>query len=167
MSLRERLWHVIPPRIRELYQDGPQIEIPSHLPAETLHARIKSAFVDWMTWAPFGPFGSLKNGLLKMGWINGMERNLDGVIFRGAVIPRGLGCVIIGRMSHDRFIQTFLFVWSFLLVLFGILTIWTIIMPLAAWGMLWLANGMLALTRPAAEEKRAKILAHLHDMARS
>jgi hypothetical protein len=167
MSFRRRLWHLIPPRIRELYQDGPEIEVSSNLPAETINARIKSAFVDWMTWAPFGPFGSLRNGHLKIGWVNGMERNLDGVIFRGAVIPRGSGCVVIGRMSHDRFTQTCLFVWSFLLVLFGILTIWTIIMPLAVWGMLWLENGMLALTAPTAEEKRAKILAHLHEMARS
>lgn len=69
-----------------------------------------------------------------------MERNLNGVVFRGTVIPRGSGCVIIGRMSPDRFTQIFLFVWSFLLVLFGILTIWTIIVPLAAWGMLWLGR---------------------------
>ncbi len=167
MTFKQRLWHLIPPRVRELFEDGPEVIIESSLPPDVLSARIQDSLVNTWTWAPTGLCGSARHGRVRVGWRAGMSRMTSFPVFRGRIEVIGTSSVIIGRMSLHRFQRIFLGAWCGCLVCIAVLTIWTVVMPLVAWGLLWLLNGMLAVEQPSVQGWHESILDHLRSLARS
>ncbi len=55
--------------------------------------------------------------------------------------------------------------WCGCIILFSIVMIWTIIIPLGGWGLLWMANGIISLGDHFSSDQRERILEDLSNCA--
>ncbi|GEP45265.1 hypothetical protein BGE01nite_45560 [Brevifollis gellanilyticus] len=94
----------------------------------------------------------------------GMFRDSFMPVFHGQVEATPEGSRIRGRMSHHLLVQIFHGFWCGALVLMALFFVWTIVMPLAAYGMLWIANGIMAVGDRAYPGREQKIESYLREV---
>lgn len=165
MGFKQWLWQRVPPRIRSLFEDGPETVILSRLPPEQLLHCIQDSLDKTFAPGPGSARGSVIGSTIRIHWAVPWVRDGFEPLFRGKVEAADGGSQIIGCMSHNRFVQAFVAVWCGAVILFSVVLIWTIIMPLAGWGMLWLLSAMLSIGDHFAPDRRERILEHLSTCA--
>lgn len=164
MDLKQSFWPLLPPRIRRFFGKGPEAVIESNDLADVLTQRIRESFAGGSL-SPAGACGYVRGNRVGVGWATGLFRDSFAPVFRGRIEATSSGSRIVGHMSHDRIAQGFLAVWCGGVIFISLVGIWTIIMPLAGWGLLWLANGMLGIGDYFYPNRRESILEHLRSCA--
>lgn len=145
--LRRCIHLLLPPRLKKFFYGDGVCVWHSSWSVEEIQERLKASLpaaraVD-RKYA--GINGRVADLSLRLDWkVRGMT-NSFAPVFHGVIAadPATGGSVIKGVFSGDRFGQVFMGLWTGGLVLFGLLSIWTLVFPLAAWGMLWMANGIM------------------------
>lgn len=109
--------------------------------------------------------GSVIGNTVRVRWkCTGLRDDFE-PLFRGRVEAADVGSRIVGCMSHNRFIQCFVAVWCGFIVLFSLVMVWTVIIPLGGWGVLWLVNGLLSFGDHFYPGRQERILEHLRTCA--
>ncbi len=152
-----RWWQWVPPRIRDFFSRGAEVCFHSASPVDELIARVRSGLRS-TSWGAHGASGYVLGSDIHVCWATGMFRDSFTPVFHGKIEAAGEGSIIRGRMSHSRFVQGFVGIWCGAIVLISLIFVWTIIMPLAGFGLLWAANGMMAIGESLYPGRSARIL---------
>lgn len=134
----------IPPRIRSFFSRRNEICLHSSASAEELLARCRSG-VRSVSTRSHGASGYVFNSGIHVCWATGMFRDSFAPVFHGQIESAGGHSILRGYMSHNRFVKVFVGIWCGGVMLISLIFIWTIIMPLAGLGLLWAANGIMAI----------------------
>lgn len=107
-------------------------------PAQLLES-LQGARVDWSDNVA-GLCGSLRGDKVRLRWSPGfMRRTSPWRMFCGRVEPAPEGSRLRGHFATPLFLQCFMAVWMGLITLFAIVTVWTLVLPVACFLLLWLA----------------------------
>lgn len=147
--LRRVLQIVLPPRMKKFFYGEGVCVWQSPWSVDEIQDRLRATLpaVSDLDWAYSGITGRMAGQAVHVGWKMKRASNSFAPIFHGTLtadLATG-GTVLQGVFSANRFVQIFMAFWTGFILLFGLLSVWTIIFPLAAWGMLWLANGIMCL----------------------
>lgn len=147
--LRRALHAVLPPRMKKFFYGEGLCVWQSPWSVGEIQDRLRATLpaVSDLDWSYSGITGRIVGQAVHVGWKMKMARNSFAPVFHGTLVadPATGGTVLQGVFSASRFAQIFMAFWTGFILLFGLLSVWTIIFPLAAWGMLWLANGMMCM----------------------
>lgn len=141
-----RLQRFFPPRLRLFFWGGETLAWESSLSPEEIKERLRGALRtphrDF--WTETGCFGRVQGDSVCIAWRRGMTSNSFAHVFYGTLEAwESGGTVLRGTFSGSRLSQILVALWMTPLVLAGLAMIWTLIVPLAVWGMLWVMNGMM------------------------
>lgn len=165
MKFKQWLWQKLPPRIGRFLEDGPETMIESRLPPEQLLCCIRDSLNKVVSWNIGSSRGSVIGFTLRIPWGSAFVNDSFEPLFRGRIEEAEGGSRIIGCMSHNRFVQVFMAAWCGCIILFSIVMIWTIIIPLGGWGLLWMANGIISVGDHFSSDRRERILENLSNCA--
>ena len=161
MGFKQSLWRLLPPKVCQFFEDGPETVILSRMPPEDLLYRIYASFGETFSMSSGSAQGSVIGSTIRVRWQCPNLRDAFEPLFRGRVEAAEGGSRIVGYMSHNRFVQGFMAFWCGAILLFSLLTVWTVIMPLSGWGLLWLANGLFSYGDHFYPGRRECIMEHL------
>lgn len=148
-----RLQRFLPPRLRGFFGGGETLTWESPLSPKVVKERLGKALLIYglSSWETTGFYGVVRGDEVLIVWRRAMTANSFAHAFQGTVRPRdepgdtGMVAVIRGTFAGSRLARILVGLWMAPLVLVGLAMIWTVIVPLAAWGMLWALNGMMCL----------------------
>ncbi|WP_395732243.1 hypothetical protein [Prosthecobacter sp.] len=165
MKFKQWLWQKLPPKIGSFFQDGPETIIESRLSPEQLLCCLRDSLNKVVSWNTGASRGSVIGFTLRIRWGSAFVSDSFEPLFRGRIEDAEGGSRIIGCMSHNRFVQAFMAAWCGCIILFSIVMVWTIIIPLGGWGLLWMANGIISLGDRFSSDRRERILEDLSHCA--
>lgn len=148
-----RLQRFLPPRLRVFFGGGETLTWESPLSPEVVKERLGKALLTYglSSWETTGFYGVVRGDEVLIVWRRAMTANGFAHAFHGTVglphEPGAIGAVTIiqGTFAGSRLARILIAIWMSPVVLVGLVMIWTVIVPLAAWGMLWALNGMMCL----------------------
>jgi hypothetical protein len=143
MSLSS-LFKLLPPRVAAFFCRGVEMNFHSETSQQQLLEQFRRA-LQYSGWGSYGASGYVLGGRIHICWSTGMFRDSFTPVFHGRVEAIATGSRITGRMSHNRLVQIFTGIWCSAVILISIVFIWTVLMPLAGYAMLWAANGIMAI----------------------
>lgn len=147
----------MPPRLRAFFFNRePELLFHSEATKEELMDRLRVELRPRF-FQGHRAMGRMTGPRFRMVWATGFFRDSFAPVFYGCVEDARDGAAISGRMSHDPFTRVFFGLWCGLIVLVSLAFVWTIMMPLVGYGMLWLANGMIAIGDGLYPERRQNI----------
>lgn len=133
--------------------------IESSLSSEELEQRIRVSLVRRQPFIPaVGLCGRASNACIHVTWATGWFSDSFAPVFRGRIEGTACASRIVGHMTHHPIAQVFFDIWCAGLIFVAVLGVWTVIMPLGCWGLLWMANGMLAVGDQLYPNRRVDIL---------
>ncbi len=165
MDIKQRFWQKVPPKVRNFFEDEAETIIVSRLPPEQLVYCIRESLNTIVSLNLGSARGSVIGSTLRIRWGSVVVSDSFEPLFRGRIEEAEGGSRIVGCMSHNRFVQVFMAVWCGFILVFSVLMVWTIIFPLAGWGLLWLVNGIMGIGDYFCHGRREHILEHLHACA--
>ena len=167
IMLRAFFSRVIPPRLRSLLVGGEEISIESSLERTVLLDKIRQSMDGLLEFSERAS-GYTLGSTIRVGWRSSwFRRDAFEPVFYGHVQSSGSGSVIVGRISGSYFTRVFMWIWTGGIVLFSLVFIWTIIFPLAGWALLWVAEGIMALSDSSHPSRENRIVEHLRTVSQS
>lgn len=149
-----------PPRLRQFFVGGPELVFESALSSSELAGRFRETLQNGLA-CPTGPTGYVVGSTIHVRWGTGVFCDASAPVFHGRIDTTATGSHLFGRVSSGRFDQIFIGFWCGAILLFSIVFIWTIIMPLAGYGLLWAANGMMCFGDMLYPDRSQKIAEYL------
>jgi hypothetical protein len=149
-----------PPRLRQFFVGGPELMFESALSDSELAGRFRETLQSGLAW-PTGPTGYVLGSTIHVRWGTGTFSDGFAPVFHGRLDTTVTGSRLIGRVSSGRFAQIFIGFWCGAILLISIVFIWTIFMPLAGYGLLWAANGMMCFGDMLHPDRSQKIIEYL------
>lgn len=145
--LRRFIHLLLPPRLKKFFYGDGVCVWHSPWSVEEIQERLKASLpaaraVD-RKYA--GIKGRVADSSLRLQWKVRVSNNACAPVFHGVVVadPATGGAIIQGVFSGDRIEQVFMGLWTGAIVLIGLLTFWTVLFPLFAWGLLWMGDGIM------------------------
>ncbi len=124
--------------IRSLFFDRQQRIFTSTQSPEELLQTLRQAQVGALDNVS-GLNGSLRGNQVRLTWSPGFMRRSSFQMFYGQVEPAPEGSRMRGHFAPHVFVRCFMAVWLGGVALFAIVTVWTLIFPVACFLMVWLA----------------------------
>lgn len=139
-----RVLRLLPPRLAAFFRRGLELQFHSGASQHELMERFKHGLRS-RGWGAHGAAGYVRGDGIHMHWATGLFRDSFAPVFHGRVEATATGSTVRGRMAHNRLVQVFMAFWCSGLIVISILSLWTVIMPLAGYALLWAVNGMMAI----------------------
>ena len=144
MNLLSKILSRVPPKVRQFFSRKPVLEFRASCSREELIQRFRSR-VKWRGFWGTGASGWVFRDGIHVGWATKLINDSFAPVFHGRIEADGTSSVLKGCMSHSRFAQVFMAIWCGANVLFSVVFVWTILVPLGGYAMLWILNGMMSI----------------------